>query len=509
MSEEKQGISRRDFLKGAAAGAVGIAAIGVLGGCSPKETAKKVNVSETTSSDIVVVGSGASGISAAVQAAELGAKVTLLESNPTLGGNGALTEGMFAVGSKMQKAAGINIAFRDVIFTEQEFFNYRPNALFWKDLVEASADNLDWLIGNGVRFSGVVDDYHGLGKIKAFHWFVDGKGTNFVGPMAAKAKALGVKIMMGTPAADLILNSGKVVGIYAKKADGSFIQINSKAVILASGGYANNKAMMEDRGYDMTYAINQGFPGHNGDGLRMATAAGGADVSKQRCFLRDPYSYGIDFFGPMTQAIHRGGPFLWVNENAERYANENCGAFTPGCNSNAVHTQRKSFLIFDHALLETLAKKVGTLVTDVESAVTKCPGKNIYKADSYEELAKKVGLAPDALVAAVTRYNTLCKQGLDEDFNKPADKMIALATPPYYIFRQDLSFWTSIGGIDTNRKMEVINKSGDAVPGLYAVGTDGCELYRETYTMNVPASCNGNNVNSGRTAAKNAVASLK
>lgn len=58
------------------------------------------------------------------------------------------------------------------------------------------------------------------------------------------------------------------------------------------------------------------------------------------------------------------------------------------------------------------------------------------------------------------------------------------------------------------RKMEVINEAGVPIPGLYAVGTDGCELYRETYTMNVPASCNGNNCNSGRTAAKNAVASL-
>ena len=87
--------------------------------------------------------------------------------------------------------------------------------------------------------------------------------------------------------------------------------------------------MMEARGYDMTYAINQGNPGHNGDGLRMATDAGGADVSLQRCFLREPYSYGIHFFGTMTQAIHRGGPFLWVNENAERYTNEDCGAFTP------------------------------------------------------------------------------------------------------------------------------------------------------------------------------------
>lgn len=512
MSDQKFEISRRSFIKGAAAGAVGIATIGVLGGCSSQENeaGETLNVSETISTDIVVVGSGSSGICATVQAAELGADVILLESNSVLGGNGALTEGMFAIGSSLQKETGVgtDITFKEVIATEQEFFNYRVNALFWKDLVENSADNLDWLIKNGVKFSGVVDNYYGLGKIPVFHWFLDGKGKNFIEPMAAKAEEMGVKIMMKTPAADLIVDNGKVVGIYAKKEDDTLIQINCKAVILASGGYANNQEMMEARGYDMTYTINQGNPGHNGDGLRMATAAGGADVSLQRCFLREPYSHGIHFFGTMTQAIHRGGPFLWVNQDAERYTNENCGAFTPGNNSNAVHTQAKSFLIFDRALLESLAQNVENLIEDVEDAVAKCPGDNIYKADTYVELAQKAGLDPEVLAATVSRYNTLCRKGLDEDFNKPAEKMIELATAPYYIFRQDLSFWTSIGGIHTNRKMEVINEAGVPIPGLYAVGTDGCELYRETYTMNVPASCNGNNCNSGRTASKNAVTIL-
>ncbi|HWQ74638.1 MAG TPA: FAD-binding protein [Syntrophomonas sp.] len=514
MSEEKFEISRRNFIKGAAASAAGIAVMGVAGGCSPsqeEDAAPKLKVSETVSTDIVVVGSGSSGICATVQAAELGTKVILLESNSVLGGNGILTEGMFALGSSLQKKTGVgtDITFREIIATEQEYFNYRVNALFWKDMVENSGDNLDWLIQNGVKFSGVVDNYYGLGKIPVFHWFLDGKGKNFIEPMAAKAKELGVTIRMKTPAADLIVENGKVVGIYGKKEDNTLVKINCKAVILASGGYANNNEMMEARGYDMTYTINQGNPGHNGDGLRMATAAGGADVSLQRCFLRDPYSYGINFFGTMTQAIHRGGPFLWVNQDVERYCNENCGAFTPGNNSNAVHTQAKSFLIFDRALLETLAQKVENLVQDVEDAVAKCPGKNIYQANTYEELAQKVGLNPKAMAATIDRYNTLCSQGVDEDFNKPADKMAPVSTSPYYIFRQDLSFWTSIGGIHTNRKMEVINESGVAVPGLYAAGTDGCELYRETYTMNVPASCNGNNCNSGRTAARNAVASAK
>lgn len=512
-------VSRRNFLKGAAASAVGLATIGVLGGCAANPPGKAnenetgevpLNISETISADVVVVGAGSSGVCATVQAAQLGARVVLLEKNAFLGGNGAGTEGMFAIGSRMQQELGVgtDINFRDVIATEAEFFNYRVNALFWKDMVEASADNLNWLMDCGVPFSGVVDNYHGLGKIQAFHWFKEGKGKNYIDAMIAKAEELGAKVMIKTPAQDLILDGGKVVGIYAEKEDGSILKIDCKAVILASGGYANNQEMMKDRGYDLTYSINQGVPGHDGDGLRMASTAGGEDVSRQRGFLREPYSHGINFFGAMTQAIHRGGPFLWVNEDAQRYVNEACGAITPGNNSNAVHTQRKSFLIFDRGVLEGLAKNVENLVEDVEDAVAKCPSQNIYKADTVEELAPKAGLDPAALKETVARYNELCKKGLDEDFNKQADKMIGLIKAPYYIFRQDLAFWTSIGGIHTNRKMEVINKMGEPIPGLYAVGTDGCELYRETYTMNIPASCNANNCHSGRIAAKNAAAAL-
>ena len=109
-----------------------------------------------------------------------------------------------------------------------------------------------------------------------------------------------------------------------------------------------------------------------------------------------------------------------------------------------------------------------------------------------------------ALEATVARYNELCDKGEDDDFDKEAEFMIPVKTGPFYILRQDMAFWTSIGGIDTNRKMEVITPKGEPIPGLYSAGTDSCNLYRETYTMSIPASCNANNCYSGRTAAKNA-----
>ena len=166
-------VTRRRFLQGAGMTAASIAAVSMLGGCSAKgnteaDTAAQNQVatyepSETMDVDIVVVGSGSSGVAAAVQAAELGAKTLLLEKSTQTGGNGRLTEGMFAINSQMQKQLGVGdgVTFTDIIAAEQEFFNYRINNLLWKDMVDASGDNIDWMASHGVKFSGVVDDYHG------------------------------------------------------------------------------------------------------------------------------------------------------------------------------------------------------------------------------------------------------------------------------------------------------------------------------------------------------------
>lgn len=511
MSEEQSGISRRGFLKGAFAAGTATALGAVLAGCSSgssgsssDSSATSYSPSQTIDADVVVVGGGSSGLCATVQAAELGANTYLLEKNSTTGGNGAGTEGIFGLGTSAQAAAGVDIPeFKDIIATDAVFFNYRINSLFWKDMVENSADNYEWLVKNGVKFSGVVDNYHGLGKVPCFHWFVDAKGgESYTAPMTQKAEDLGATVMTSTPVVDLVIEDGTVKGVYAQQEDGSIIQINAKGVILASGGYANNMDMMEARGYDMTYTINQGVKGHDGDGLRMAKDAGANDVSLSRCFLRDPYTYGLDFFQPFSQGICRGGPVLWVNQDAERYVNENCGAITSGNNSNAVHSQKVSWMIFDSTQAANFAAKIDNFQADLDSAVTQCPGENIYKEDTIAALAKDAKLDADVLAKTVERYNGFCHSGVDEDFNKEAEKLVAIENAPFYIFRQDMSFWTSIGGIDVNRKFQAIDIDGNVIPGLYAVGTDSCQLYRETYTMNIPASCQGNNCNSGRTAAK-------
>ena len=178
----------------------------------------------------------------------------------------------------------------------------------------------------------------------------------------------------------------------------------------------------------------------------------------------------------------------------------------PQCVGNAVHTQAESYLVMSKDVIDEFVSRTGYegLQADMDEAAAQCPGDNVYKADTIKELAELQGLDAAVFEATVKRYNELCDKAVDEDFNKDAAELVPIKTAPFYIFRQDMAFWTSIGGIDTNRKMEVVTAKGEPIPGLYAAGTDGCNLYRETYTMSIPASCNANNCNSGRIAARSA-----
>jgi fumarate reductase flavoprotein subunit len=213
---------------------------------SASEYASKVK--ETLDADIAVVGSGVSGLATGVQAAELGLKTILIEVSSSRGGSGP--EGIAAIGSSLQKKLGIEISLGDVIEHDAIFFNYRLNNLFWQDMLKASADNIDWLINKGVEFSGVVDDYKGMGKFNMFHWF---PGDHNCGRAysAHMEKALlshsNASLVLKTRGRELIMDGDQVVGLYATRSDKSVVRVNSRAVVLATGGYASNYDMVAER----------------------------------------------------------------------------------------------------------------------------------------------------------------------------------------------------------------------------------------------------------------------
>lgn len=460
--------------------------------------------------DVLVVGSGPSGLCAAVQAAELGLKVSIIECNDVLGGNGPNTEGVFAINSSFQREQGIHITLREIIESECQTFNYHIDTLRWKDIIQNSADNISWLAAHNVGFSGVVDDCKGNAKIKPFHWFrrrsSDGRGDGylFVDPLIESARKSGVDIFTNTRGIQLDSAGGIVKGLYAADVNsGQVKHFSCKAVILATGGFVDNDEMMADRGFDVRFIFRRGNPGHNGDGLHMAVELGAEDVSRRRAYLDKLYIYPLSPYSTTNQYINLKGYTLWVNQNGERFANEFCGEHVPCYYSNAKLTQPMTYALFDSGFIDRFKNLAPEVENDITSLATAGHG-NCFCASNIEQLAKKAGINIRTLCSTVKRYNTLCEAGFDEDFSKDKSRLLPLSKPPYYIVRQDYGVWTSIGAVRTNRKFEVITSKGAPIPGLYCVGVEGCELYWDCYTITVPGSANGNNVNSGRTAARSA-----
>lgn len=463
------------------------------------------------STDIVVVGAGMSGLCAAVQASSSGAGVIVLEINHFVGGNGLMVEGVFAANSKMQKEQGIDIKFKDLFAKEASFFNYRIDPAFWKDLYNRSAENVDWLIENGVEFTGVVDKYMGFGHIPVFHWFAGNKrGQQYAKALKEKAEAQNAVFLTDTRGRQLIMEDGKVAGIYAMQKDGTCLKITCKAVILASGGYAENLDMLVERGKKADRIEYTGGPGHLGDGLNMAKAVGAKDISKKCSYLFGTGVKGLAALGETTLFfILCESPAMWVNQDAVRFAREDCALEANACQHNAIELQKETYSVIEQNALDAMDAKHPGLKAAIIKDAERLNGDTVAICDTIEECAEAMGLDPQTLKATLEQYNGFCESGDDEEFGKTLDFMVPLTKPPYYIFHHNMTFMTSIGGIHTNVKMEVLTEEEKPIPGLFAAGTDSCELYRETYTISVPASCGANNVNSGRVAAKSAVAYVK
>ncbi|MBR2835631.1 MAG: FAD-binding protein [Coriobacteriales bacterium] len=507
-------MDRRSFVKtaGIAGGAVAAGVVSNTAFADEKPAEGFASqVTETKECDICVVGAGISGLAAAVQAGEGGAKVIVLEVSPSIGGNGAGTEGMFGVNTSLQKEQGIEVSFAKIINNELRAFNYKIDTTFWRDQYDNAGDNLDWLISNGVKFSGVVDNY-GIGRVDTFHWYESNALECYVSPMEAKALEYGVEIITEARGRELVqAEDGTVTGIYATTPNG-VLQVNAKAVILASGGFASNPDMMEHQGIVVANSILNGSPYNIGDGFNMAYAAGAFDNRHVTCFLTNALIGDLSFF--LGIRLGGDGNSLWINQEAVRYTDENCAAVSDGCCSNAVSFQQDSYMICDEDILGIMhdAWAQDTFDNfDVKGEVASCleaGSECIFKADTLEELAEQVGLNADALVAAVERYNGYCEAGEDEDFGKDPAMLHAIKTAPFYALKQKCCYGTSMGGIMVNRNYQVLKQSREAIPGLYAVGTDSCMLYYGTYTIEVPASIGGCNLNSGRMAARHALSTL-
>ena len=327
-------ISRRNFLKGASVIGAGAVAAGLMG-CSAhaplsstegegdstaQPEARTYTPDETLETDVAIVGAGNSGMCAAIEAANAGLNVLLIEKQNEVGGSSFATEVIFGLGSTMQKDAALDLPYRyEVVDQELNYTNYHSDPLLWGDYVDHSGENIDWLQSQGVVFDS-VDDYRGVSAFPTAHWWEGKIGTSFMEAMAKKIEETGIAVRTSTSALDLKTSDGTVVGLYAESSDGSIIEVNAKAVLLTCGGIGNDLDLLEEKtGIDTTHVKTE-FPLPNvGDGHRMAWAVGAKEtpISILPCM-------GVDGF-VIRDAIALASciqPGLYVNARGERYMAE-------------------------------------------------------------------------------------------------------------------------------------------------------------------------------------------
>lgn len=463
------------------------------------------------STDFLIVGAGISGLAAAVQARQLDLNTIVIDKNGFVAGNGGGVEGIFGINTKMQKAAGIHAEKEDIISKEAELGQYRADGSFWVDLINNSADNIDWLVNLGVQLSK-VDDYHGTCMFPTFHWFKGGfASVGYVPYMKKKADELNVKFLLETSATSIIEENGTVKGVYAKTPDG-YIKINAKATLLATGGVGHNPELIEKQGWSTKNIHYCSMPSNTGDGYQMAMSVGAMDMLKESPEFMMNYIQAFPHEGvhlyldPINgfMSLPSGGPVVFVNQDGRRFVNENVKKFNLLYQRMAIKATKVTYEIFTQRIFDELTKNVENADKILAKAVKENEGNSLFKANSISELAEKVNLPSETLVNTVNDYNSFCDNGKDLEFNKDQDMLISMKEGPYYIARLDPSNLIGLGGIGSNRKFEVINNDFEKIPGLYASGMDSTMQYRDVYTITLGGSACAHNVNSGRQAAKNA-----
>ncbi len=519
MKNEK-GVNRRDFIKGTTVG-VGAVAVGgrlasveaaharVAEPVQPQETVPQIpasQIKETIAADVVVVGAGIAGMCAALTAVEAGARTILLEKGATHNGRG-FDDGCF--NSSVHKEAGVLYDREELIAELMKQANYRVDQRLITLWVDHSGEAIDWLRAmvepKGLKAFLPSSDTHHEGPYKVYHTAVNFTGQNakLVSVLEDIAKEKGVDIRYKTPGVQLVRQgSGRVTAIIARNQGGDYIQFNAKkGIILSTGGYDNNPEMMKKylRPSDLRIErFNSANKICTGDGHNMGLAVG-ADMDEAPHTLivgNGVVNNGDEFYLVMFT------PWLRIDRLGRRYVNEDSD-YCRAANANAILPEHFNWSILDSRAGGGSDQEAQYMKKQLEGYVKQGVA---LSSGTLEELAGKMQVDPEVFKTTVARYNKLAKDKKDVDFGVDGDKMRPVEKPPFYAIQVRNFALVTISGLKVNPKLQVLDKKGEPILGLYAAGNTSGGFFSDTYPRNVHGISHGRAITFGRLAAKNAAA---
>lgn len=463
----------------------------------------------TEDCDIVVIGAGGAGMTAAITASDAGAKVIIVESQPLSGGNSVRsTGGMNAAKTVYQdenefgEAKGVETklktarekwadnadiqALADTVEKQWADYQANPEGYFdsvelfeldtmiggsgknnmelVKTLAENSADAIDWLETKGAVLHNVSS--FGGASVKRIHRPVDGDGKvisvgAYVVPILEdNCGKNGVEILYETTATKILTDAdGKAVGIEAEGKDGSKVTINAKAVIDAAGGFgANNDMVVAQNHPELKGYITTNAPGIQGQGITMAEAVGAGTVDMDQIQLHPTVHVDPDGNAHLITEGLRGDGAILVNKEGERFYDE-VGTRDKVSDAENNQTDGQAWLIIDQAMVD--ASKVIQGYINNGYTVT---------GTTYEELADAMSVDAETFAKTMETWNGYVDAKNDPDFGRTsfANK---LENAPYYAIMVQPGIHHTMGGLTIDSSAEVLTGvDGDVIPGLFAAG---------------------------------------
>lgn len=410
---------------------------------------------ETKEVDVVVVGAGGAGMSAAITAHQEGKKVLVLEKMPYVGGNTTkATGGMNGAETKYQAAAGISDTVEQFVIDTMKGGKEINNKALVELMAKSSAGALEWLETIGAPLPKV--SFSGGATNARIHSPEDGSGVGgyLVNAFEAKLKELGVEILLETEATELIVDGDVVVGVKAESATANYT-INAKAVILATGGFGANEEMYCEYRPDLKGTVTTNAPGATGDGIKMAEKIGASTTDIEQIQLHPTVHQETQIM--ITEGVRGDGAIL-VNQQGKRFTNEMLTRDKVSAAELALDEQY-AFVIFDQKLRDGLKAAEKYIKNGI-----------VTEAATIEELAEKLDIDPATLKETLEAWNACVASGVDTEFGRDTGMEHDLSTAPYYAIQIAPGIHHTMGGLTIDTSTHVLNTDGQVIEGLFAAG---------------------------------------
>ncbi|MDR2403794.1 MAG: FAD-dependent oxidoreductase [Spirochaetaceae bacterium] len=481
---------------------------------------------ETIIVDVAVVGAGISGIMAASNAADRGARVALLEKTTVIGGCSLQSFGTMAYGIKSEVERGEKTA--ELIrgkfnaWIEKEMF--RVDASLLDAYLKNAGSAMDYLINYG--FLGQPMDFFGSRGILLIPY--DERQAVLEKMLDATVVRSGGAVYRETTARSLLYEDGVVTGVLAGRADGSTLTVRAKAVVIATGGYGGNTRMV----YETSgVRAEMGCLGSTvGEGIQMGWAVGAKVPSnlgglQLHQTLAPAYLQGYDYFHMRMPLILGYLPSLLnVSSKGIRFRNEAWNNNAVAASNSAAFTGANTFVLVSQSTLDKLERGgIGAVGTDISPSIPPelkpdfgidTPWPNIkkvmedtvkggwaFKGNTIEEAAAAARIDPVVLKETVDTYERYCRNGNDEYFDKPAKYLVSYEYGPYYLVESSYNQLGTTTGLVVNAKMQVLDTGDNPIGGLYSCGSDAAStLYNNMYTGQ--GDCIGFAITSGKIAGE-------